>query len=129
MSIESCMPVIPCADLEASLRLWVDGLGFEMDNEMRSDEGRLIYCMLRNGKLTFMLNQRVGSTEKPDNYEGIRLYWAPSDIHESRRNLARLGFKVSDIDERDYGMTEFFLRDDDGHSHCFGFRQRARNAC
>ena len=34
MSVNSCIPVIPSANLEKSLRLWVDGLGFEMDTEM-----------------------------------------------------------------------------------------------
>ena len=34
--------------------------------------------------------------------------------------LARLGFTVSEITDRDYGQTEFFVPDDDGHSHCFG---------
>ena len=36
MTVESCIPVIPSANLEKSLRLWVDGLGFEMDMEVRA---------------------------------------------------------------------------------------------
>jgi len=27
---------------------------------------------------------------------------------------------VSDIEERDYGLTEFVVTDDDGFTHCFG---------
>jgi hypothetical protein len=30
MPVESCVPITPSADLEKSLRFWVDGLGFEM---------------------------------------------------------------------------------------------------
>lgn len=119
MAVTSCIPIIPSANLEKSLRLWVDGLGFEMDTEMRA-EGRLIFCILHQGDLRFMLNQRAGTPEKPDSYEGIRLYWAPTDIYEMRERLIQLGFAVSDISERDYGQTEFFLTDDDGYSHCFG---------
>jgi hypothetical protein len=115
----SCIPVIPSGDLEKSLRLWVDGLGFEVDTEMRS-EGRLVFCMLHKDNLHFMLNQRAGTPVRPENYEGIRLYWSPADIHEAREHLIRLGYPVSDIWERDYGQTEFFLTDDDGYSHCFG---------
>jgi hypothetical protein len=37
-----------------------------------------------------------------------------------RQRLIRLGFAASEIAERDYGQTEFFLTDDDGYSHCFG---------
>src|SRR5262252_7201142 len=120
MSVESCIPIIPSANLEKGLRLWIDGLEFEMSKEMRSPEGRLIFCMLRKGNLWFMLNQRAGTPIKPENYEGIRLYWAPGNIHETRKRLFGLGYSASEICERDYGQTEFFLTDDDGFTHCFG---------
>jgi len=123
MTVESCIPIIPSADLERSLRLWVDGLGFNMDSEMRAD-GKLIFCMLRRGDSSFMLNRRAGTPTKPENYEGIRLYWSPSDIRETRERLMRLGYKVSELQERHYGQTEFFLTDDDGSSHCFGVATR-----
>lgn len=119
MKIESCVPVIPSADIEKSLRLWVDGLGFRRDSDMRQD-GKLAGCMVRNERLAFWLNQRAGTPVKPENYEGIRLYWTPPDLPLLRSHLQRLGFQVSEIQERDYGQTEFFLDDDDGFSHCFG---------
>ncbi|SPE55224.1 hypothetical protein SBV1_2100003 [Verrucomicrobia bacterium] len=121
MSIDSCIPVIPSTNLERSLRFWVDGLGFKMDSEMR-EEGKLVGCMLRSAKLAFWLNRRVGTLVKPENYEGIRLYWAPSNIQETRTHLKRLGFAVSEIVERDYGQTEFFVTDDDGYPHLFWSR-------
>lgn len=31
-----------------------------------------------------------------------------------------LGYSASEIQQRDYGQTEFFVTDDDGYSHCFG---------
>ena len=124
MTVESCIPVIPSADLEKSLRFWVEGLGLTMDREMRS-EGRLIGCMVHNERMYFWLNQRAGTPVKPKDYEGVRLYWAPSNIHEMRKRLQQLGFAVSDIEDRDYGQTEFFLTDDDGYSHCFGVATKA----
>lgn len=126
MTLQSCIPVIPSADLEKSLRFWVDGLGLTMDREMRH-EGKLIGCMVHNSShLSFWLNQRAGTPVTPDNYEGIRLYWAPSNIREMRERLKRLGYAVSEIDERDYGQTEFFVTDDDGFSHCFGVATKER---
>jgi uncharacterized glyoxalase superfamily protein PhnB len=116
---ESCIPIIPSINLEKSLRLWVDGLGFSMSSEMRKDD-RLIFCMLRKDDLCFMLNQRAGAPVKPKDYEGIRLYWAPEDIRETRERLKNLGYHVSELALRDYGQTEFSLTDDDGYSHCFG---------
>jgi catechol 2,3-dioxygenase-like lactoylglutathione lyase family enzyme len=118
MLVESCIPVIPSADLEKSLRFWVDGLGLTMDRAMRQD-GRLVGCMVHNERLYFWLNQRAGSPIKPENYEGIRLYWAPGDIKALRERLLQLGYSVSEIVDRDYGQTEFFVTDDDGYTHCF----------
>ena len=119
MPVESCIPVIPSADMEKSLRFWVDGLGFAASSEMR-DGGKLVGCMLRNKNLSFWLNRRAGTPIKPEDYNGISLYWAPSDIRETREHLKRLGFAVSQLEDRYYGQTEFFLTDDDGFSHCFG---------
>jgi catechol 2,3-dioxygenase-like lactoylglutathione lyase family enzyme len=119
MPVQSCIPVIPSANLEKSLRLWVDGLGFSMSKEMHQ-EGKLIFCMLQKDNLRFMVNQRARNPAKPEDYEGIRLYWAPADIHETRERLKNLGYGVSEIEHRDYGQTEFFLTDDDGYTHCFG---------
>ena len=114
-----CIPVIPSADLEKSLRLWRDGLGFTPDREMWDGE-RLKFCMLHKDNLVFMLNRRAGTAEKPDNYNGINLYWAPDDLPAVRRRLLDLGFAVSEVVARDYGQSEFFLTDDDGFNHCFG---------
>jgi catechol 2,3-dioxygenase-like lactoylglutathione lyase family enzyme len=124
MTIESCVPVIPSADIEKSVRFWVDGLGFVMDSEMR-EEGKLVGCMVRSATLAFWLNKRAGTPIKPENYEGIRLYWAPSNLQETRTRLQQLGFAVSEIVARDYGQSEFFLTDADGYSHCFGVATNA----
>lgn len=83
-------------------------------------EGRLIGCMVYNEQVCFWLNQRAGTTVKPEDYNAIQLYWAPVNIYEVRDRLMQLGYAVSDIQDRDYGQTEFFLTDDDGYSHCFG---------
>ena len=124
MAVESCIPVIPSEDLEKSLRLWVDGLGFSMSSEMRKD-GKLTFCMLHKDKMWFMLNRRAGNPVKAGDYEGIRLYWVPNDISETRERLKSLGYAVSKLVDRDYGQTEFVLTDDDGYSHCFGVATQA----
>jgi hypothetical protein len=35
MTVRSCIPVIPSVDSDKTLRLWVAGLGFRMESEMR----------------------------------------------------------------------------------------------
>jgi catechol 2,3-dioxygenase-like lactoylglutathione lyase family enzyme len=119
MLMMSCVPVIPCADIDKSLRFWTEGLGLKVDREIR-DEGKLVGCMVHNENTAFWLNRRAGTAIKPEDYEGIRLYWAPADIHMTREHLKQLGYDVSEIADREYGQTEFFATDDDGYSHCFG---------
>jgi hypothetical protein len=118
-SVRSCIPVIPSVDLEKSLRFWVEGLGLAVERPMHRD-GRLVGCMVGNVHLSFWLNERAGTPHKPANYEGIRLYWAPGDLYAVRDRLGRLGYRVSELAEREYGQTEFQVTDDDGYSHCFG---------
>jgi catechol 2,3-dioxygenase-like lactoylglutathione lyase family enzyme len=117
--VESCIPVVPSADLEKSLHFWVDALGLTVDRAMRHD-GRLIGCRVQNEHVQFWLNQRAGDPTPPENYEGLRLYWAPTNIQALRERLQSLGYVVSELTDRDYGQTEFFVTDDDGYSHCFG---------
>jgi hypothetical protein len=101
----------------------VEGLGLTVDREMRR-EGKLIGCMVHTEHLHFWLNERDGSPIIPENYEGIRLYWAPADLHATHARLMQLGYTVSDIEVREYGQTEFFVTDDDGYTHCFGVATR-----
>lgn len=66
MTVKSCIPVIPSADLDRSLRFWVQGLGLTMDRELRR-EGKLIGCMVHNSRnLYFWLNQRAGTPVRPE---------------------------------------------------------------
>lgn len=124
MLLRGCMPVIPTADPEKSLRFWVDGLGFTMDRAMHR-EGRLIGCMVHDDERYFWLNIRDGAPRVASDYNGIYLYWAPADLHEMRDRLEGLGYAVSEIEDRDYGQTEFVVTDDDGYSHCFGVATRS----
>jgi catechol 2,3-dioxygenase-like lactoylglutathione lyase family enzyme len=118
MDLKHCLTVIPSVDLEKSLHFWVNGLGFTVDQKMEHD-GRLVGCMVHDDHLYFWLNQRAGGLI-PEGYEGIRLYWTPADIAETREHLKEMGYTVSEIEDREYGQTEFLMRDDDGYSHCFG---------
>ncbi len=124
MSIDSCIPIIPSFDLRKSLRLWVDVLGFVVETDMEKND-EIVFCMLRKNKMSLMLNRRIGDASNPENYEGIRLYWTPTDLEEIRNKLMEFGYQVSEIVNRDYGQKEFFFTDDDGFSHCFGVSENA----
>lgn len=119
IQLNSCMPVIPSADLEKSLHFWIAGLGLTRSREMH-EEGKLVGCMVHNEHVYFWLNRRSGPTRSTNGYEGIRLYWAPTHLHEIWERLQKLGYAVSPIEKRDYGQTEFLVTDPDGFIHVFG---------
>ena len=118
--VTGLLPVVPSSDLERSLRLWRDGLGFDQTWYEERREGTLVGCGIGNGRLRILLNIRDGDDEKPACYEGVRFYWTPDDLRALRARLLELGFPVGEIEERYYGNTEFVLTDDDGYDHCFG---------
>ena len=57
---------------------------------MRKDD-KLIFCMLRKDSLCFMLNQRAGTSVKPEDNEGIRLYWRPRIYAKQETDCKVLG--------------------------------------
>jgi hypothetical protein len=120
MAVKSCIPIVPSVDLERSLRLWREGLGFDETWWEQHRDGKLVGCGIRKGHMSVMLNTRAGTPEKPETYEGVRFYWAPDDLEGLRERLLGLGFAVSELWHRDYGQSEFVLTDDDGFDHCFG---------
>ncbi len=120
MTVTSCLPVVPSADLERSLRLWREGLGFENTWYEERRGGRLVGCGIGNGRIRVLLNRRAGAADRPTGYEGVRFYWAPEDLDALRERLLQIGFAPGPIEERYYGQREFTLVDDDGFDHCFG---------
>lgn len=120
MAVRNCIPIVPSVDLERSLRLWREGLGFDETWWEQHRDGKLVGCGVRKGHMSVMLNIRAGDPAKPDTYEGVRFYWAPDDLLALRERLLGLGYAASELWHRDYGQSEFVLTDDDGFEHCFG---------
>src|SRR5215469_6667942 len=59
MLVDSCIPVIPSADLEKTLRFWVDGLGLSMDRAMRQDVASSDAWFITSGCISGSINELV----------------------------------------------------------------------
>ena len=94
MLVESCIPVIPSADLARSLRFWVDGLGLSIDRPMSRDD-RLVGCMVHNERLYFWLNQRAGSPVKPDQRSSAPAIQRTPQVTNNLRNLTPASTRTS----------------------------------
>jgi len=114
----SCIPVIPSADLDRSLQLWMDGLGFSVSEEMRKD-GKLIFCMLRKDNLYFMLNLRSGNPAKPEN-------WGRSTSKKSESGCRAWDTKFPNWKSETTGRPSFFLPMTTGIRIASGFLRKDR---
>ena len=66
-NVQQAVPFFMVTDIEASLRFYVDGLGFRLTNEWRPAEagGRIQWCWLRLGDAGLML-QEYRRDRRPD---------------------------------------------------------------
>ena len=78
-NIKQAVPFFAVSDIEASVRFYTGGLGFEMTKNWRVD-GRLRWCWLQRGGAAVMLQQF--STEGHDSWkpggklgEGVTIYF------------------------------------------------------
>jgi catechol 2,3-dioxygenase-like lactoylglutathione lyase family enzyme len=55
-NVKQAVPFFAVTDIEASLRFYLDGLGFEMTNKW-IDEGKLRWCWLQIGDAALMLQE------------------------------------------------------------------------
>src|SRR5262245_17724494 len=66
VNVKQAVPFFRVSDIDASLRFYVDGLGFEMANRWVVD-GRIRWCWLQNGGAALMLqgsNDEHGPPER-----------------------------------------------------------------
>jgi catechol 2,3-dioxygenase-like lactoylglutathione lyase family enzyme len=55
-NVEACVPLLGVSDIEASVRYYVDGLGFKMTRTWEP-QGKLRWCWLEHGGAALMLQQ------------------------------------------------------------------------
>jgi lactoylglutathione lyase len=68
-NVQQAVPFFGITDMEASLRFYIDGLGFAMTNKW-IDEGKLRWCWLQHGNAAIML-QEYGASKKPEGKLGL----------------------------------------------------------
>jgi lactoylglutathione lyase len=117
-NVQQAVPFFAVSDIEASVRYYVDGLGFEMTMKW-IDEGKLRWCWLQRGGAALMLQEfrkeghdawvpegKVG--------EGVSIYFICADALAIYREVTGRGIQAS----RPFvgnGMWVTSLSDPDGY--------------
>jgi lactoylglutathione lyase len=56
-NVRQAVPFFMVCDMEALVRFYVDGLGFEITHRWVGDDGKLCWCCMRNGEAALMLQE------------------------------------------------------------------------
>jgi catechol 2,3-dioxygenase-like lactoylglutathione lyase family enzyme len=76
MNVKQAVPFLSVADIQASLRFYVDALGFTMTKQW-IDDGALRWCWLEHGTAALMLQQFKTRPENPG--AGVTLFFICND--------------------------------------------------
>ncbi|MCP4656348.1 MAG: hypothetical protein GY856_13125 [bacterium] len=135
MLIEKTTPILIVDEIEPSLELWVDRLGFEKAAEVL-DGDRLGFVMLASGATTIMYQTRhamereiaeQGLPEEMRIHGASVLFIRVSDLDQIRRKLD--GFEIiQPYRETPYGAHEIWIREPGGHLVGFAFFPRSNDS-
>ena len=118
-NVKEAVPFFAVANMEESIRCYVDGLGFEMSDKW-FDDGQLRWCRLRKGSANLMLQEF--RTEGHDSWvpegkvgEGVSIYFMCEDALEIYREIKSRGIEASKptVSNGDWHTS---LLDPDGYS-------------
>ena len=117
-SVRQAVPFFAVSDMQASLRFYVDGLGFKMTNKW-IDEGKLRWCWLERGGAAMMLQEfrKTGHdswTPRGKVGEGVSICFICNDALAIYHEVTSRGIEAS----RPFvsnGMWNTALSDPDGY--------------
>lgn len=69
VGVQQCVPLLLVRSMEASMRFYIDGLGFSVTNQW-INKGRLEWCWLQHGDAALMLQEVVPADKYVKQLEG-----------------------------------------------------------
>lgn len=113
-NVKQAVPFFMVTDIEASIRYYVDGLGFRMTKQW-INKGKLEWCWLQIGDAALML-QEYRKDRRPDNKlgEGVSVCFQCADALKIYREITSRGIQA----KRPFvgnGMWVTSMQDPDGY--------------
>lgn len=116
------VPLLMCADVQASIRFYTDVLGFEVTGR-QDDVGATGFAALANGRARVMLASPTYVPKAPKvdgQYTQSNYYFYVEDAEALRQAITDRGWQATECVKRFYGLLEFEVVDPDGHVLLFG---------
>jgi lactoylglutathione lyase len=128
-NVQQAVPFFRLSNIEASVRYYVDGLGFQMTKKW-IDEGKLHWCWLQHGDAALMLQEF--RKEGQDSWvpagkvgEGVSIYFQCQDALEIFREATSRGIQTNEPCAEN-NMWVISLSDPDGYKIEFEARRMCR---
>lgn len=112
-------PLLVVSDLEASLRHYVERLGFETVGQAVDEDGAY-WCRLRRGGASLMLQRGAGAVRPPGS--NVQLYFICDDVDALATEVRSRGVDLGAPVDAPYGMRQLRLPDPDGYEIWFETR-------
>jgi len=103
-------------DLQETIRFYTTHLGFEVVSSYPGEKPT--WCSLKRGSLSLMFYS-MDAPKGPPTMTGV-LYFYPKDVRALWAQLKDIVGVEWELQEMDYGMLEFAIRDCNGYTLSFG---------
>ena len=113
MNVKQAVPFFSVANMETSLRYYVDGLGFEMTRKW-IDQGKLRWCWLELGSAALMLQEVRQEPARGKVGEGVSIWFQCEDALAIYREITSRGIQAAKPFVGN-GMWDVSLTDPDGY--------------
>jgi len=124
MAISGAIAQLRTTDLTESIRFYTAKLGLALEFRYKD-----FYAGIRAGNQVFhlkLVDQTDPSIEFVDRGEHFHLYFETDDAEAAAAALKQNGVcLVKDVHDTAWGMREFVIKDDQGHTLYFGEHRRA----
>jgi catechol 2,3-dioxygenase-like lactoylglutathione lyase family enzyme len=126
MEMQYLCPMLAVFDMKASLKFYVDVLGFAI-HESAGTEDDMGWVWLSQNGLNLMLNTQYEISDRPAQPEPSRmvthcdtiLYIGCPDVDGAYNELLAKGLTVGKPEIASYGMKQLYITDPDGYQICF----------
>jgi catechol 2,3-dioxygenase-like lactoylglutathione lyase family enzyme len=107
---------VPVVDIDRAKEFYVDGLGFDVDVDVKPAEGvRVVQLTPPGSACSIVLGAGLPMIAmEPGSIRGLHL--VVKDITEAREALLGGGVEVAEVDEHAQGVKYAFLSDPDGNA-------------
>ena len=126
MKLNHLIPMLNVSNIEASLDFYQTALDFEIVSDKDAVK-QWRWATIRSGNTELMLAEtstNLGLNKNMNDHENTDwptiFYFYPDDVEQLYQQVTSKGFETTKLEKTFYGMTEFSLRDPDGHLLSFG---------